>query len=84
MLGRPEVNAVDAERRRGLGIPRIVVDEYRLPGIDAIAVEENAEDACIGLDHAFFAGNDNAVEPRQEIETLALGRDVSADQLVSA
>ena len=41
-------------RRRIVGI---VVDEHGFVRRDAIALEQDAEDPRIGLDHAFFAGN---------------------------
>ena len=50
----------------------IVVDEHGFVRRDAMAFEQDAEDARIGLDHAFFARHDDAVEPRQEFEARPL------------
>ena len=63
---RLEMDAVDAQRGRGGGIRGVVVDEHRLFRRDRVALEEDAEDARVGLDHALVAGDDDAVEPREE------------------
>ena len=54
-------------------------------GAMSIAIEQDAKDARIGLDHAFLARHDDAVEPRRGNRSgSALDGNVSADQLVSA
>ena len=62
----------------------IVVDEHGFVRRDVIAVEQDAEDPRVRLDHAFGAGDHDAVEPGEEREAGALAGNVSADQLVSA
>src|SRR4051812_19910668 len=68
LLGRLEMDAMDAERSRGPGVGGIVVDEHGRLRIDRIAVEQDAEDPHVGLDDAFLARHDDAVELRQEVE----------------
>src|SRR6516165_6085087 len=79
---RREMNAVDTERPRGLGIGRDVVDINRAVRIDCKACKHDLEDARIRLDDPDLARNNLAPEPAQEIEPLerrwkGLGRKIA-------
>ena len=68
------MNAVNADGTRGSGVGRNVVDEDRVLGRDAVSLEQNLEDARIGLDHADLARDDDVAEPVEERKSRALRR----------
>src|SRR4051812_32524064 len=74
LLGRSKVNAVYAEARRGDGVVRIVVDEHRFVRRNAIAIEQDLEDARVRLDDAFVSRHDDAVEQLEKRKTRSLRR----------
>ena len=65
---------MDAELRRGFRIGRIVVDEDRGVRRNVVAIEQDAKDARIGLDDAFLARHDDAVEFARKSKRFALRR----------
>src|SRR5689334_16320212 len=75
LVGRAKVDAVDAEAGRRLRVARDIVDEDRRLRVDRVTLEEYLENARIGLDDADHAGDDNIVEPGEEVEALPLRRE---------
>jgi hypothetical protein len=63
--------SIEAERCSGVDIVYVVVDEYGVLRIEIEALEQNPEYRRRRLNHAFFARNDDPVEPIQKIEACA-------------
>ena len=71
--GAREPDRPEPERSRPLDVARLVVDEHRLPGHHAVAVDQRLEDGGLRLRRADLARHDDPAEPGQE--RVALQRD---------
>ena len=73
------MNAVDAERARGISIGGDVVDINCRMRIDCIARQHDLINARVGLDDPDLTRNQNAAKPSQKLEALgkATGTDPS-------
>src|SRR5690606_12242821 len=50
-------------------------DEHRSPGVDGIPFEEYPEETMVRFAHFFDPGDDNTVEPLEEVEFLQRNRE---------